>query len=286
MAVQGVRRAPVPRSAPGHGQVVMSRIDDVFDALARQDAINIVQIGANDGRINDPIFSFVQSFRDRTNILLIEPQPELIPFLAANYQQHPAAAIYRGAIAPSEVLRLYRVKPELWASFRAGHLNDVPAYRAPSGFASASLQHVENHASGNFAVDVPLGDCIEVIAVPARRLGAFAGEWPAVRQIDLLQIDTEGLDDVTIHACDIHTLRPRYINYEFCHLGAERQRRLVADLARWGYDVETWSASDCLASLRQPDASHGRWRRLVRWIGRRGAKRRGPATRLPSPPGP
>jgi phospholipid N-methyltransferase len=51
-------------------------------------AINIVQIGANDGQINDPIYDFVMKNKDVTNIALIEPQASIIEYLEKNYEQH------------------------------------------------------------------------------------------------------------------------------------------------------------------------------------------------------
>lgn len=79
--------------------------------------MNFVHIGANDGRINDPIFPFVMRNRTATRILLIEPQPEIVPFRRENYSDHPDATIYGGAIGTGEALLLFRVKPELWNSY-------------------------------------------------------------------------------------------------------------------------------------------------------------------------
>ena len=57
--------------------------------LSVHDEIGVVQIGANDGRINDPIFPFLTNHIDRTRALLIEPQSTVLPYLRSNYAKHP-----------------------------------------------------------------------------------------------------------------------------------------------------------------------------------------------------
>jgi len=126
--------------------------------LAAKGRMNLVQVGANDGRINDPIHAFVMRNRALTRILLIEPQPEIIPFLKQNYAAHPDAHIHQGAIGPDDNLRLFRVKPALWAAYNPPYMKDAPAYRVPSGFTSSSIAHVRRHAEGNFRIEARLDE--------------------------------------------------------------------------------------------------------------------------------
>ena len=212
--------------------------------------MNFVQIGANDGRINDPIFPFVMRNRTATRILLIEPQPEIVPFLRENYTDHPDATIYGGAIGTGEALLLFRVKPELWNSYNPPYMKDAPAYRVPSGFASSSIQHVRRHAEGNFRIDARLEDCIETISVPCATLHALISRLSWAYDVDVLQIDAEGADDEVIYASDTDRLRPRLINYERSHLTEERRQRLEAFLTRQGYRILHWSGSDTVAILQ------------------------------------
>ena len=215
--------------------------------LKRRGTLNIVQVGANDGEINDPIYKFVIENKDVTRILLIEPQPELIPFLKDNYKEHSHAYIFNGAIGPTEFLSLHRVRPSLWESFIPRYLKEAPTYRVPSGFASASRQFVLDHAAGNFRVNLPLEECVEEILVPCRVLKNLVSTFPFVSNINLLQIDTEGFDDVTIGSCNIDILKPSIINFEFMHLGAERLSRLLTYLNESGYMIFRWNENDMMA---------------------------------------
>lgn len=226
----------------------MNRYDIALRALLKErGTLNIVQVGANDGKINDPVYEFVVENKDATRILLVEPQSELIPFLKENYSDHQSAFVFNGAIGPTEFLSLYRVKPDLWGSFIPRYLEEAPAYRVPSGFASASKQFVLDHATGNFRVNLALEQCIEEIRVPCRVLKDLVSEFPFVADVDLLQIDTEGFDDVTIEACNIDVLKPSIINFEFMHLGEERLSRLLTYLNEAGYIVSRWSSRDIMA---------------------------------------
>src|SRR5690606_20184347 len=79
----------------------------LFTLVAALGEVRIVQVGANDGAINDPIYGFVRKFADRTNILLVEPQEYLLPYLEENYRFHRQKTIFNGAVGPSGVLKLY-----------------------------------------------------------------------------------------------------------------------------------------------------------------------------------
>ena len=219
--------------------------------LAAKGRMNFVQIGANDGRINDPIFPFVMRNRTATTILLIEPQREIVPFLRESYADHPDATIHEGAIGTGETLVLFRVKPELWNSYNPPYNQDAPSYRVPSGFASSSIEHVRRHAEGNFRIDAPLEDCIEAISVPCAPLHALISRLSWNHDVDVLQVDAEGADDEVIYASDTERLRPRVINYERTHLTEEKRQRLEAFLVRQGYRVLHWSGSDTAAILQR-----------------------------------
>ena len=89
------------------------------ELLESQDHLHIVQVGANDGLLNDPLNEFVQGARDRTTLLLIEPQEHLIPILRENYSFHPSKVIVQGALGPPGELTLYAVSRRYWPRLRS-----------------------------------------------------------------------------------------------------------------------------------------------------------------------
>jgi len=69
--------------------------------------------------------------------------------------------------------------------------------------------------------------------------------------IHLLQIDTEGHDD--IYNSNLDEFKPKIINYEFVHLNSERISKLHFYLQSKGYKIIRWTSEDEYALL---DANH------------------------------
>jgi len=211
--------------------------------------MNVVQIGANDGKFNDPIHRFLLENRYSTKALLIEPQPEIIPFLEENYKMHPHIKIVEGAVGTNEGLVLFRIKPNLWPFFKPPYLNNAPNYRTSSGITSYDKQYVMNEAKKYLKIDLPLEQCIEKIHPKCKKLVFFIKESGFGNHIDFIQIDTEGADDDVIYACSIEKIKPLIINYECKHLTLEKNERLENYLKNNHYKVIRWCASDKIALL-------------------------------------
>lgn len=219
--------------------------------MAGRDALNVVQVGANDGTHKDPIHAFLMAHRQHTNALLIEPQPELIPYLEAAYAEHPRITIHNGAIGAADELVLHRIRPALWEEFRAAYMKGAPAYRAPSGLTSADRAHVLQAARKYLPGGIDVEEAVEAFAVPCRRLPQLLEETHFPTPIHLLQVDAEGADDEVLRACDVPRLRPAVINYESRHLPAARREALEALLTGEGYRLFHWHKSDTLAVRSQ-----------------------------------
>jgi hypothetical protein len=213
------------------------------------DTINIVQIGANDGQINDPIYDFVMKNKEFTNIALIEPQSSIIEYLEKNYESHPSSNIYNFAIGPEDSLKLFRVKPEYYDVFIQRYLQGSPNYRVPSGFTSSIKSHVVKHITGNIPDNVTVEEVIEEIIIPCLTLTKFKklNNWNE-KIIHVLQIDTEGMDDQIIYSSDLKLNSPLIINFEHFHLKKENEERLNLHLKQNGYHVHKYSNSDTLAT--------------------------------------
>lgn len=86
---------------------------------------NIVQIGANDGKTNDPIYHWVMDSLDSTSILLIEPQSDALKLLKLNYSNHPSCKIFQGAIGENELISLFRIKEQFHSNYRGIIANGI-----------------------------------------------------------------------------------------------------------------------------------------------------------------
>lgn len=212
----------------------------LYGLLSVQDCINIIQVGSNDGKLNDPLYGFVIENYEHTRLLLCEPQPEIAAMLVQTYPGHPRIHIFTGAVGDQKgSLGLFRVKPEMWDAVEMPYLGDASAYRAPSGFASTDRGHVERHVKmmrdRKSGQPVLFDDSIELLQVPAETIQSLLAMHPALTHVDVLQVDIEGMDDLlVINAVSEHFL-PRVVNFEVAHLSVERLTAVVAHLEGLGY---------------------------------------------------
>jgi FkbM family methyltransferase len=208
-----------------------------LNELIKSSSLNIIVVGANDGKINGPIYEFAMANKKRTNLLLIEPQKEFIPFLEENYRTRNSTLIINEAIGKELDISLFRVKPMYWQKYKSNYLKDAPYYRVPSGFTSSTRAHVINHAMGNLENDLGIDECIEEIIVPCSNLRTIVDRvsW---NKVDVLQVDAEGNDDIVLYASNIDSLEPKIIRYEKNHIGISRNEALSRYLKNQGYHLK------------------------------------------------
>ena len=203
--------------------------------LTSTPTLKIAVVGANDGAINDPIFAFASEFRSRVSIILIEPQPALIPYLCENYSQHPDATIVNCAVGATGTLSLFAVKPTYWDKLSVPYARNWPPYRAPTGVTSFSRDRVAGWLADKLPQGADLDDAIQAFDVPASDLRAITEAHGFGPHLDILQVDAEGADDVVLYNSNLPIFRPKLIRYESGELDAEKNRRLTDYLVGLGY---------------------------------------------------
>jgi FkbM family methyltransferase len=229
----------ITRSAPrmppaNHLTVYHAALTTLLSAVEK---LRVVQVGANDGTVNDPIYNFVKEFPDRTEILLIEPQKAVIPYLKASYEFHSEHTIHNGAVGPNGTLSLYAVAPEFWGRLNVPYANGWPDYRAPTGITSFSREHVHAWLKTVLKDGSCVDDAIMEICVTSASLINILNQANFPHPIDCLQIDAEGFDDMVIYNCDIKLSAPRLIHFEAAHLSPARYDDLNRFLNESGYKV-------------------------------------------------
>jgi FkbM family methyltransferase len=201
--------------------------------------LNIVQVGANDGAINDPLYSFVSRFPERVRLILVEPQSQLIPHLAENYRFLSTKYIFNGAVGSDQTLELHSIREECWDDLVVPYAksNGWPAYRAPTGVTSGDYDHVATWLSQHYHGRRPISELIETISVEALDVQSLLNRANLFSGVDVLQVDVEGYDDRVIYASNIAELRPFLINFELSHLEQARASCLINFLVNHGYAV-------------------------------------------------
>lgn len=190
----------------------------VFEILGRsQSPPCIVQVGASDGSLNDPLADFLAALECRA--VLVEPLPEAFRKLSGRHAARPGIVCRQVAVDRVEGKRpLYTITGD--CPYMGGQLT------------SFSRDHLLKNGVKPRHIKT-----IEVPTVPLSRILSDAG----IERIDLLQVDTEGFDDVIVRMALELPVPPRFINFEHLHLSKEAEGNLHRDLRSGGY---SWVKSD------------------------------------------
>lgn len=187
-------------------------MDTVFHAILERFAKNIqdfffVQIGANDGVTQDPIFPFV--VKHGWTGILVEPQENVFAKLVANYSRHGMKAGF-----VFEKVAIAEARGKVLLHSRAGSEFGLGASLMPDEyFMNVKPQAWKNRAARGEAVQVE---------VDAMTLDDLLQKHD-VKKVDMFQIDVEGYDDNIIRMIDFERYTPFLVNYESDKLGQKKQ---------------------------------------------------------------
>jgi FkbM family methyltransferase len=192
----------------------------LFLSAARNELLTVVQVGANDGITNDPVHGLFAQFA--STVVLIEPQPELIPRLRANYANFGGRVVIEQCAVAAEPssLELFMLQPHVAESYhRQTGFN-------PTGIVSFSKTHLEQHLVKHQIVEPhQLADAVSSFQVAARPLESILGAH-GFTTIDFLQIDAEGADWNILKTAG--RFLPSVINIEWVHLSDLDKRECLA----------------------------------------------------------
>lgn len=216
--------------------------------VARQDCLRLIQVGANDGVMADPVHDIVKQAKVAS--VLAEPVPHTFMRLAQTYESYPQVTCRQVAVVPLEGVRkvpffFFAPKPGL-------HWDDMY-----SGWASTKRKHLEK-----FRPFVPDFDqLISSANVPAITLTQLFREtgWPV---IDLLQVDVEGLDVALVASIPFEQWAPRLIRFEHIHSDRQELDSLLTRLHAIGY--RTFSHGFDTLCVREAEMPNFRWLAWVR----------------------
>ena len=185
----------------------------VRSAVASTDRFFVLQIGANDGKMDDPVYPIFKRYK--LHGLLVEPMPEYFALLRVNYADQPQLMFENCAISTENGEKdLFRIKRDIYSD---------PGFNGMASFDRLRPMQAKRILPN-------LDRNIEVIRVRTMTLAALLSKYN-IKRVDLLQIDTEGFDyEILRMAVDINIL-PAIINYEHINLCLQDQiscRRMLS----------------------------------------------------------
>lgn len=178
-----------------------------------------VQIGANDGVTDDPIYKLVSEHKLKG--LLVEPLPDVFELLKKNYENNNLVKAVNLAVHPTaKNMSLYRIKEEEFLG------------KAASGKSSFSKEHllkwkkkVDNLEELIIEEKV---NCLHLMELLTQE---------NINQVDLMQIDVEGFDFEVIKMIDFDKIKPSIIHYEHDHLSIDDTKSCLELLVKQGYKI-------------------------------------------------
>jgi len=194
----------------------------------KQPRVRYLQVGAFDGIAGDPIFHLIE--RHGLRGILIEPQKDAFERLKANYARFPGFQFVNAAIADHDGgSTLFRIRP--------GACGPEWLHQIASFDRSIVMRHA--HLVPN------LESMIETEQVRCVTFPTLFNEV-GVENVDMLQIDTEGLDARILEWFDIPLRRPPMVRFEHKHLSFVDHEKSIRLLIQNGYKV-TALGTDTLA---------------------------------------
>lgn len=202
-----------------------------------------VNIGANDGVTNDPIYPFVRAYGWRG--LLVEPVEHNFAALQRNYADLPGIRFERAAIC--EVPRRFHYLP---ADGRCGQkwVKQVGSLKR-----EYLLKTIEGMRTYEFQGPVPSDLEADVVEadVPCLRFEALLHKH-AVERFDFLNVDAEGCDYEILASVDLERYRPRVLCAETSEMTPDERSAFEQRIARLGYEfLETYEIFSSIY-LRRP----------------------------------
>ena len=209
-------------------------IDYIFDLANRRGRdVFFLQVGANDGLMDDPIHFLVRKYG--WGGVLLEPDPQLFKRLKENYSGVDGPILVNAALSPiNGKTTFYRIRmDEKMPSWCAG----LGSFRRDVILSNKTdVPEIESHI---------IEDRIESIS-----FHSLVARYKPPR-IDLIVIDTEGYDLEILRQLDLIRFRPDLIVYEHKHLN-ELERTIAADLLiANGYSVQSTAWANTAAMRRR-----------------------------------
>jgi FkbM family methyltransferase len=207
-------------------------INMFFTLLSREShPVFFIEIGANDGIKNDPVFPFVRKYQWKG--ILVEPLPKLFEKLVINYKSERSLIFENVGISDQN--------------------GEMDFYYLPSEFNSPDwLQQIgtfDREAIEFNLVDFPeLLSKIEKKSIPTVTLRELVVR-NQVSKIDLLIIDAEGFEFRILSQLDLLDKKPSYILFEWGCMKESVQKDLFDFLGSQKYELYS-SGGDVLAVYR------------------------------------
>jgi FkbM family methyltransferase len=208
---------------------------------AKNQPVTCFQIGANDGKNNDPVYPFITKYNWKG--VLVEPQKDVFEnCLKPTYAHYKNVILENVALAPvNGSLPFYRIA--------------FTNARWATGLSSFDRKNLEEHIKSGYverkaladgiALPTSTADWIQTVHVPTLTTESLL-EKNQIKQFDILCIDTEGFDFEILKLIPFERYSPEVVLFESKNLSNQDFKAAQDLLTKAGYEL-FWEKGDTLA---------------------------------------
>ena len=180
------------------------------------EALEFVQIGANDGVYGDPLHEYVVKFPWRG--ILVEPQPDIFERLRANYDDQKERLIFENLAISDHSGQITMYRPKRSHEDRTTFETSVSSVNPE--VTGKQLRKSKNE--------------LEAFSVPCDTLNGLL-EKHRFDSVDVLQIDAEGHELRILNTLDLSRFTPLLVQFECGHLSPAEIDQTMQYLAKNNY---------------------------------------------------
>ncbi len=176
---------------------------------------NILQVGANNGIDNDPLFDFLNK-NININAVLIEPIPIVFEKLKENYKNNKNNLIFLNCaiLEEEKEIEMFIINEKYYTEFGVVLSGLTSIYK--NHLRKHLLKYQNNYYKRKMTRDV--NDYISSFKIKTKTFKNIIKEYH-YSELDLLQIDTEGYDcKLIINYFKTVDILPKIINFENRHV--------------------------------------------------------------------
>jgi FkbM family methyltransferase len=234
--VKGIIRKLIERSGYTLTNLKVLRDPQLQKPITREDFFNLyfskvdpssfffVQVGANDGKANDPIHPYVTKYG--LSGIAVEPQADVFALLKKTYEGFKGVRCVHAAIAKETGKKpFYTVKESLKTKDNFSRVTGIASFDK-----EVFRKTVRNKLPPGAAVD----DYVQETLIDTLSFADLARNY-GIERIDLLQLDCEGYDYEILKTFDFGRFSPSLINLESMHFSEAVRAECEALLASRGY---------------------------------------------------
>ena len=193
--------------------------------------IFFVQIGSNDGLEHDPIMKFIIKYDWKG--ILVEPQYWVFEKLKRLHQLRFNLVFENAAICKEDgKAKFYKIgfSESRWATGLSSFVKETIEKKIDSGYVDACAKREGAN------IPAKKEDYIKETQVKCVSLNILIAKHE-VKNVHILQIDTEGYDFEIIKMIDTKILHPDIISFEIDHLNEQDKENCVSFLKNMQYQV-------------------------------------------------